>query len=903
MSIDTTTTTRTDTSVQKGVQLVVNEKRDTVQVGNFVTDVSIQPYIAPRVVAFYAYNMRPGQRLHAFFDSVNVDAFCSPGFVPASIANTSDYRSVEKNGQMGDPLKADVFGQVAGWFNIPEGTFKTGDRVFELCDADNIVLGTDAVTTIASATFTASNLSVTKNALTLTTVNPEISTIPVTNTLITTSTTESIVVNPEIGEVRGSWFEPVAQGLTINTPSGEAGIFATSIDVYFKQKAQIVQNGVTLYICETDNGYPNGSRILPFASVHKNWSEVVINDNGVASYTVTTSSTDNQQFPTNFKFEAPVFLNNGVEYAFVIRPDGGDPDYWVYTAELGDVDLLTNKQMFSQPVLGTAFYGATDKQWTALQSEYIKFKLNRAKFSSGPGEAYFVNSNTDFINVFNVAYDTLTDGIMPGDFIFQSTSGNPATADKNIYGIVDYYDEVKGLMYIANSSGNFVANKTVQVHRFSNSSVVMTPGPNTTTIVAYANTGNLHNVGLNSFVPQIASITPAGTSVGFKFSGVSNSYTSDTLEYPVNPGATSEFYDQERIVASKTNEVNYHGGVKSLSLHATLATDSEFVSPIIDTVRKQQLVIANDLDPIVFKYEEFFNSGDSKSKYVSKVITLANGQDAEDLQVILSAHRPVGTDIQVWVKFLNGEDSDLITNKTWCPMINESPGSYSSPGNPSDMKEFTFTVPKYYGMLPTNGSIVSTNTNPIIAGVNTKFLTDVKKGWYVNMLPNTTFNESTRKVISIASDEVLTLNSPFDGNYQNSPYFVVAPPTTPWLSSDTAIPLQGTVNTYTTNNAVIGSGTNFTGELAVGTILKINSDSQTIVSISNATYLSVGSPWSANNVANTAYRISPNGVSYLNESYSQYSSFKRFQIKIILQSENSSSVPLVNDVRALALQL
>ena len=236
-------------------------------------------------------------------------------------------------------------------------------------------------------------------------------------------------------------------------------------------------------------------------------------------------------------------------------------------------------------------------------------------------------------------------------------------------------------------------------------------------------------------------------------------------------------------------------------------------------------------------------------------------------------------------------------------MINEAPSSYSSPGDISDMKEFSFTVPKFYGMLPTNGSIVCTSSSPIIAGVNTKFSSDVKKGWYVNMLSNTTFNETTRKVISISSDEVMTLDAPFNGNYQNSPYFVVAPPTAPWLSDDTAIPLTGTVNTYTTNNAIIGSGTNFSGELTVGTIIKVNNDSQKIVAISNATYLSVGTPWTANNVANTVSRISPNGVSYLNNSYSQFSSFKRFQIKIILQSQSSSSVPLVNDVRALALQL
>jgi hypothetical protein len=85
--------------------------------------------------------------------------------------------------------------------------------------------------------------------------------------------------------------------------------------------------------------------------------------------------------------------------------------------------------------------------------------------------------------------------------------------------------------------------------------------------------------------------------------------------------------------------------------------------------------------------------------------------------------------------------------------------------------------------------------------------------------------------------------------------------------------------------------------------LQINGDSQAVVSIANSTLLTVGTPWSANNSGVTYSTISPNGVSYLNDNLSQFASFKRFQIKIILQSYSTAMVPLVNDVRALALQL
>ena len=889
-STDTITTTVTDTSTREGQKVVVNTQSNTVTVGSVVTDITLQPYIAERIVSFYGYNLRPNTRLHAFFDSVLVDEYCSPGVPPEIISTTADWRSVDKINSIGTPLVTDGFGQVAGQFHIPAGKFKTGDRVFELADVDNIARGSDSLTTKAAATFTASNISVTKENITLTTVNPEISVVPVKDTVVTTNTSVEIVIRPNIGVVVGSFHEPIAQGLTINTPSGEAGIFATSIDLFFKQKAKVLENGVTVYLCETNNGYPDGSKILPFSTVHLPYSAVNI-------------GTDTAQDYTRFTFESPVFLANGVEYAFIVKPDAGDPDYWVYSANLGDIDLETGQQVFSQPVMGTAFYGATDTEWTALQSEYIKFRLNRAKFSNQSAEAYFYNNDADYLTIKDVSYSTTNAGILPGDYVFQSVNSTVTTANTLIKGVVQYYDDVKEILYVANSTGNFTNNSYMQVHRFSNTTAVTSPGPNTATIIAWANTGVLHDPKINAYVPQFASIIPPGTSLSFKYSGTSNTYAADSSEYPVTPGNETEFYDKERIVASRSNEVSNMSGAKSMTVHALMTTDSELLSPLIDTVRHQQLIIANDIEPIQFIYDEFFNSGNSKSKYISRPITLAAGQDAEDLQVIMTAFRPAGSEIQVWVKFLNGEDGEPIDNKTWAPLIYNGTAAYSDPNNPYDMKELTFGVPRYYGMIPTNGTITSTSSCTAVTGVGTKFETDLKVGWFINTLANSSFNETTRKIVNIASNTALTLDQPFTGNHTAEPIFLVTPPTTAWLSTNNQVQLTGTVSTYTTNTTVIGSGTNFTGEILPGSTISINGDSQRVVYVTNSTSLTVQTSWSANNTGANAFVVTPNGVTYLNSSATEYSSFKRFQLKIILQADNSALVPIIDDVRALALQL
>lgn len=915
-TIDTISTTTTSTSTRTGVGIVVTDKTTTTNL-DLVSGVEIQPYIANRIVSFYAYNMRPNQRLHVFFDSVKVDDYCAPGekypggnYKTDLITSTDNYKVISKDGDWGTPIYSDLFGQVAGQFNIPAGKFKTGDRVLQLCDADSIIRGSDAISTSSSAHFNASNITVTRQPITLTTVNPEISTQPIVNTVVTTDTTTQIVIHPDIGVVTGSWYEPIAQGLTINTPSGESGVFITSIDLFFKQKSKVMKNGVTVYICETNNGYPDGSKILPFSTTHLTWDQVAINHNDSTSYTAITATNDTYQPATNFKFESPVYLNNASVYAFVVKPDAGDPDYWVYSANLGDIDLVGGNQVFSQPTIGTAFYGATDGQWTALQTEYIKFELYRAKFNQQNGEATFVNSDTDFISVYNVGYSSLSSGILAGDYVFQSTSEVPASACTSVHGIITYYDEVKGLIYAANSTGNFSPNLNVQVHRFDNATKAVTPGPNSTTIVAHANSGMINNLVVDLLVPQFAAITPPGTSLSFKYKGTSNTFTADSTEIPVNIGTDNEFYDYQRIVASYTNQ-----NEPSLTLKAYMTTDSEFISPLIDTVKNQQLIVANEIDPIGFDYEEFYNYGASKSKYISKLITLANGQDAEDLNVIITAHRPNKTDIQVWVKFLNGEDSDSIVSKTWFPMINSSAVKYSEPNNPADMNEYVFTVPKYYGMIPTSGTITSTSACTVITGASTTFLTDLKPGYYINMLANSTFQETSRKVIAVNSDSQIILEKAFNGSilggYTSKPYFVVPPPTTPYLAVSNEVELTGTVSTEGTNIITGSITSNFTGELSPGSIIKINGDEQAIVSITNSTSLAVGTGWSSSVSDVQAYRVDPAGVTYLNipiktntaDTGNLFTSFKRFQIKVILQSNDSSRVPLINDIRALALQL
>ena len=904
MTIITDTTVTTFISEQLGSKLVVTDNKTTQQIGEVVTDFTQSPYIAAREVGFAAWNLRPNHIHHVFFDGINVDEYCSPGvYQPTGLGKPGG--TILPTSTPGTELYTDNYGMLTGVFSIPDERFKVGDRTLEIADVDSLTLGTDAIVSKAAAIFTSSNISVTKKMLTLTTINPIVKVVDDSKRIVTTDTKVKVTDVPDdvIYNIVYSWYEPIAQGLSINTPGGQAGIFATKLDLYFKQKSKIATHGVTVYLCEVNNGYPDGNAILPYSVKHLDNVDI----NTDADYPNNPKATT----VTTFTFDSPVFMANGKEYAFIVKPDASDPDFHVYSAELGNLDISTGAQVSSIPIVGTAFYGATMTQWTALQKEYIKFTLHRAVFDTNDGYAYFNNTDAEYIPMMNLSYVNGASTLSPGQYVFAAanevSNSIGGSVDDTTYAVLAQFSASVPGLYCEQSTGTFPAgNGFVQIHKLvydTNGDVILQP--NNVTLVAYGNTYPMFSPRMNAIVPQFSTISPAGTKLSYGFKGTSNAYAVDSSYIEVVPGVETELLDYERLIVSKSTEATEMSGDKSFEYRVKLSTDNTFTSPVVDTVIQNQLVIANDANPIESIYEEFFDSSPTRSKYISKVVTLASGQDAQDLQITLSAHKPPSTQIQVWVKYLNAEDSESMAQKTWTPMRDLNSTTFCDPLDPSDLKEFTYSTPFSYPMIPTTGTVTATDSSTTVSGdgTTTTFGTDVNVGFYVNMLANSTWSEVSRQVVSITDANTLVLSAPFTNNYTSNTLYIVPPPTTAYKSTNNAIELTGTVTTNTLNTTITGASTNFTGQLKPGSIISINGDKQSVVSVTNSTSLTVGTPWSSYVSGATGYSIIPAGVTYYNSSNTVFSTFNQFQIKIVLMTDDSSKVPIIDDLRALALQL
>jgi hypothetical protein len=77
----------------------------------------------------------------------------------------------------------------------------------------------------------------------------------------------------------------------------------------------------------------------------------------------------------------------------------------------------------------------------------------------------------------------------------------------------------------------------------------------------------------------------------------------------------------------------------------------------------------------------------NQSRYISKSTLLATGQDAEDLQVYLSAYRPANTNFKVYGKVINGNDPNLYANRIWSRLV-ESTNTVTSFSSSTNLNDF-----------------------------------------------------------------------------------------------------------------------------------------------------------------------------------------------------------------------
>ena len=846
-------------------------------VGGYQTDPSLLPFVQEQVIGIYATGMRPGTQLYVFFDSKLVSNLVTPASLDFTIPNPQP-TNFFATGTQGSALYSDSTGKVAGLLYLPPATFYTGAKTVIICDVNNLASLGSATTqatyvfnvfnftsTVISGTATGTVTGSTQDSVTSTVV----STRPVTSALCTSSdnsqsTTTSVINNltPPISVAnvynvinnapspagsntilnatsaanasyqqalsaisQNRLCDPIAQSFFIDDALFKTidGVYVTSVDLYFQSADPNL--GVTVDIVTMQAGIPTNVSI-PFSSVHLNPSQITTLSQ--SSITSSTTSIPN----THVVFPSPIFLAAGYYYALRVTPDGSNPNYTIYTASVGQTDLITNQPITNNWGSGDLFTSTNDQTWTPIQNEYLKFNLNIANFSSSQGYVSLVNKDYEFLMVTNsTGYYTHGEyAFQQSNTLFSNTtisgnvfiiSGQTITFTSNTTALSTFANGATttsmptgslsntSLLVVSNGSvydvlavntsnsstittknfckftSNSIAAATIQFaplgrvrlsdatnyaltldHSSANSSSYFTVNGSIIGVSSgtTATIATVRNKVINRFNPYISSTTFPGSIIQMNMQNTnrnatgSNAYQSTYFtNFALNN--TNYFLNNEVVVMSKTNEILYNSGNKSLVANISLYTANTYLSPAIDLQSATILAYRNIINNA--GVNENTKSGTTKNKYISQTVNLATGLDSEAFNVFINAYWPPNSTINVYGKFLCATDSGNFDSKDWTllSLINANT-LISDPYNLNSINEYQFTLPTLPPAVAQSGAINTTAGSTTVTGINTSFTTTTAAGALVVLFADASLQTfQVAQVASVANNTSLTLGS------------------------------------------------------------------------------------------------------------------------------------------------
>ncbi|MCI4410019.1 MAG: hypothetical protein JHC26_13085, partial [Thermofilum sp.] len=384
-----------------------------------------------------------------------------------------------------------------------------------------------------------------------------------------------------------------------------------------------------------------GPTVLPNATVSLPSSKILTSNDGSLS--------------TNFKFSQPIPLVADTEYCIVIRPESSDPGFEVWVAELGGVDVKTGSRITRSPFSGSVFTSQNNRVWSPRQSLDLTMNINMASFSLSPGRFSLINNDDEFI----VMKDYV--GKFKVGEIVEQNLGNGVVASAIVEKVIG------NKIWLNKSNGLFIKSDTIDVIG-KESSAAMRIEDFFTTIVDV-----IH--------PQISYLEFDSTLVGFELTYYTIQSSKTTIKIEPNVDTTLL---NPAVLRSKSVEVSQFSGYKSLRLSIDMSTQTENISPMFDLSKCGLILISNRIGNTPLELEKFDGNALSKnSKYITKLVTLADGMDAEDLQVYLTANIPGNTFVDVFYKIINSDDVRDVTENyslhEWNKMVQTSiPGNNSS---------------------------------------------------------------------------------------------------------------------------------------------------------------------------------------------------------------------------------
>lgn len=596
------TTTTTAGQERSGTLSTLVTQTTEENLGDRVVDISFIPFIRSRKIYFEVKGLKPNTKVYPFFDGIDVSDYCS---TTDAVIKSSELTSIveyfdkfpgDDGFDLSEELISDEDGELIGQFIIPNNS--------------TLKFSTGERTFKVSDSSTNNTEEETTFAEGFYNANGQTHTVEATilSTRVPTISQEAVNEARIFVDTQVRYVDPLAQTFLIN--SIKEGVYLTSLDLFFvsKSKSSIP---VTIRLVAVDNGFPT-QRVIPFSETILRSDEV--NDDGTA---------------TNFKFSDPIYIKSGVEYAIVVLSN--DPEYRLRVARLGGLDE-DGKTIQANPYAGVMFTSQNASTWTPDQTRDLKFKLNRAVFNTNRvGSAKFKSLMREGIQNINIVNGGTN---YSGATI--SISAPPVATPPNIQAtatpIIDFVSGTIIGAKITNPGTGYVTAPTITINR--------TGGGGGTTATA---TSTLYRATVSEF-------TLIQNNIIHEKTGLRNDILLNGVSYQ------NVSLSNNNIIASEYNVSN----TNVIRLDSTFASDTEYLSPIIDLDTMSFLSIKNLINNSNDD-EDILYGGGAISRYITREVEL--NDPADQLNIYVDVNRPaqeVGVHMYAKLKYDSTTYSDWI---------------------------------------------------------------------------------------------------------------------------------------------------------------------------------------------------------------------------------------------------
>jgi len=168
--------------------------------------------------------------------------------------------------------------------------------------------------------------------------------------------------------------------------------------------------------------------------------------------------------------------------------------------------------------------------------------------------------------------------------------------------------------------------------------------------------------------------------VEYKIQTTNDTVSREKTEFrPLIPGDTIDLPGRQSVK-----------NVGDIKMQVSLTTKSEDVSPMLDKQLFKSQIFRNTVNAYssdISSSELKPNNGSARSRYISKVVSLAEGFDSTGLEVRVDVNRKIGTEIEVFGRVLSRNDKAFSTGiqaRPWVRLPLVSPAAKSFAGTDDD---------------------------------------------------------------------------------------------------------------------------------------------------------------------------------------------------------------------------